>query len=259
MTLFGGKDQPVVWIAHRGGSLEAPENTVAAVEHGVRTGADWQEVDVTLSADGVPVVIHDDTLERTTDGSGAVEASPIARLQALRAGQPQPNPGTLDELRRQSVQAPNFGSRFAAERLPSLEAVLGVAGICPMLELKKTARIEQLAAAVVEALQRQPPTRSVVGSFELPLLQAVHRLAPAQPLLGIMAPPFGGLEAFLDLPLAGLAVDKNILVEARRAAPVGLPIWVWTVYGPREARQLLEAGADGIITDAPAACLAAFA
>ena len=75
-------------IAHRGGSLEAPENTLAAFRHGVAAGSDWQELDVTLSSDGQLVVIHDDDLDRTTNGSGPVGKKTWADLQKLTAGQP---------------------------------------------------------------------------------------------------------------------------------------------------------------------------
>src|SRR5688500_15952335 len=69
---------PVI-IAHRGGSLEAPENTLAAIRHGAAVGSDWIEIDVTLSRDDEVIVIHDDTLERTTDGTGMVEAMTLSQ------------------------------------------------------------------------------------------------------------------------------------------------------------------------------------
>ncbi|MCC7360725.1 MAG: hypothetical protein IT317_14685 [Anaerolineales bacterium] len=98
-------------IAHRGASADAPENTLSAFALALEQGADGLELDVTLSADGVPVVIHDDTLDRTTDGRGRVARHTLAELKGLDAG-----------------YAARFGSKFAGQRLPTLDEVFAAFG-----------------------------------------------------------------------------------------------------------------------------------
>ena len=180
--------QPLV-IAHRGGSLEAPENTCASVAHGIAVGAPWQEVDVTLSAEGVAVVIHDDLLQRTTDGSGWVEQTPLALLRQLRAGSPQPDAGTQAALQRQGIAVPTFAMDAAHTQLPTLAEILALPGAQLMLELKKTPRVGPLAHAVVDAVRHQQVGHQVaIASFELELLEAVHRLNPLLPLVAWPTP-----------------------------------------------------------------------
>ncbi len=87
----------VAIIAHRGASIEAPENTLAAFRRAIELGADYIECDVQLSSDGVSVVIHDDTLDRTTNETGPVSSYPVSHLQTLDAGDGQKIP-TLDEV-----------------------------------------------------------------------------------------------------------------------------------------------------------------
>src|SRR5436853_1370309 len=98
-------------LGHRGASGYAPENTLSAFNLAMDQGADGVELDVTLSADGVPVVIHDDTLDRTTSGHGPVGALTLAQLKRLDAG-----------------YAAQFGKQFAGERLPTLAEVFAAYG-----------------------------------------------------------------------------------------------------------------------------------
>jgi glycerophosphoryl diester phosphodiesterase len=244
-------------IAHRGGSLEAPENTCASVAHGIAVGAPWQEVDVTLSAEGTPVVIHDDLLQRTTDGSGWVEQTPLVQLQRLRAGAPLPDPGTQAALLRQGIAVPTFAREAAHTQLPTLAQIVALRGAQLMLELKKTERVGQLSHAVVEAVRHQQVGHRVaVASFERELLAAVHSLDAALPLVGV-ADTLADLQRMLTLPLRCMAVDKHMLAAALAAVPPHVAVWVWTVYGPQEAQALAAQGAHGLITDAPRAVLAA--
>ncbi len=244
-------------IAHRGGSLEAPENTLAAIRQATQLGSDWQEVDVTLSADGVPVVFHDDELGRTTEGQGAVEQLPLAALKQLHAGRPHPNAGTLGELQRQQLVAPDFAAAYADERIPTLEEVLRVPQARLMLELKQTKRVIDLARATVQAVHRTQMTgRVAIASFDVRLLEAVYGLDPALPLVGIVENSLTELDHLLDLPLMALAVDKNLLKEVLGRAPPGVAVWAWTAYSAQEAEVLAAAGAHGVITDAPRATAA---
>src|SRR3970040_2158507 len=106
-------------LGHRGASAYAPENTLAAFRRALELGADGFELDVTLSADGVPVVIHDDTVDRTTDGSGPVANLTLAQLKQLPAG----------------FRA-RFGTEFAGERIPTLEEVVARLGQRALLHVE---------------------------------------------------------------------------------------------------------------------------
>ncbi|RYE91301.1 MAG: hypothetical protein EOO78_30605 [Oxalobacteraceae bacterium] len=250
--LAAAAHRPLV-IAHRGGSLEAPENTVEAVAHGVRCGADWQEVDVTLSRDGRVVVIHDAELTRTTNGYGLVEHTDIAELVRLQAGEPLFDLETLAEIRALGVEPPLFRGRFAQARVPSLRQVLAVPQARLMIEIKSSDRPLQLARAVIDTVDEAAMAQRVaVGSFNAATLHAVHTLAPSLPLIGIVDDA-ATLQAMLQLPVAALSVDKRFLAQAQAAAPEGLPIWIWTAYTAEEALALAAAGASGLTTDVPAA------
>ncbi len=245
---------PII-IAHRGGSLEAPENTIASVSHGVAVGSDWQEVDVTLTADNVLVVIHDDTLERTTAASGMVEEKYWSELAGLSVGTPRWSDAAQQRLRGMDVELPSFGMRFASERVPTLEQILRVPGVHLMIELKKTTRAAALAEAAVQAVQAaKMQQRVAIGSFSFDIIEAAHRADPTIALIGIVDDA-QEIATMLRLPIAILAVDKGMLAEARARAPAGVAVWVWTAYHVREAQTLAAGGADGIITDAPAAVL----
>ena len=243
-------------IAHRGGSLEAPENTVASIRHGIEVGSDWQELDVTLSQDATGVVvIHDDWLERTTDGHGLVESKPLAELTALHAGQPRWSETNVQRLEALGLRPVDFGKRFIAERIPTLPQILTLPGARLMIELKHTQRASQLVALVVQNIHdAKADDRVALGSFDTKLLDAVHALDASLPLIGIVeeAP---AIDRMLELPISVLAVDKALLSAAQAKAPPRLAVWTWTAYSVAEAEALTEAGAHGIITDAPQAVL----
>ncbi len=246
---------PVV-VAHRGGSLEAPENTVEAVRHAYAVGADWIEIDVTLSADDHLVVIHDDTLERTTNGAGVVEETKLADLRKLSAGNPRPAEGTRFLLEHLGIPQPDFGDTYAGARIPTLDEVLAVRDARLMIELKKTARGKLLVDRVVDAIARaRAHDRVALGSFEADLLDLVQRRDPSLPLVGIVGQT-DRLPRILELPLSVLALKADLLAEVLASVPPAVAIWVWTVYTPERALELAEQGVHGLITDVPKAVLA---
>ena len=223
-------------IAHRGGSLEAPENTIASVSHGVSVGSDWQEVDVTLTADGVLVVIHDDTLERTTLATGLVEEKRWDEIAGLSVGAPRWSDEAEARLRSMDVSVPRFEKGFASERVPTLEQILRVPGVRLMIELKKTTRAAALAQATVKAVQAaKMQQRVAIGSFAFDVVEAAYRADPSIPLIGIVDDP-KDIATMLRLPIAILAVDKAMLAQALAQAPKGVAVWVWTAYHLREAQ-----------------------
>ena len=252
---FGATASRPLIIAHRGGSLEAPENTLAAVTHGVQCGADWQEIDVTLTKDEAVVVLHDDALWRTTGAPGLVGQSSQAYVTGLYVGAPRPAADTLMQLQALGVAPPDFAGHFASERLPTLAQVLQVPRAQLMIELKQTGNPERLVGAVAAEVHRAGMARRVaLGSFCGACLAAVHALDPTLALIGI-AEDTPSMVSLLQLPLAALSVDKRLLQSALRLAPAHIPVWVWTSYRSDEALALAAAGAQGITTDAPAAAV----
>lgn len=229
-------------IAHRGASRAAPANTLAAFEKAVELGADGIEFDVHLSADGAPVVIHDFTVDATTDGSGRVAEMTLAQLEDLDAGS-------------------YFDPVFAGERIPTLEQVLETVGerLLLNIELKSMSlRDNGLERAVIAQVKRHGlDDRVILSSFNPLSLRRAKRSAPHIPT---------GLLYALDLPLplrrawlASLAphearhpehrmVDARYMAWARRH---GYRVNVWTVDDPDEMRRLIGLGVDSIITNAP--------
>lgn len=222
--------------AHRGASADAPENTLAAFRRALAAGADGIELDVHLSADGVPVVIHDDTLERTTDGHGAVAAHLLDSLQTLDAGR-------------------WFAAHFAGEPLPTLEETLRL--LAGRLRLNLEVKDTRAGMAVLELLWQFPQAEAVVSSFDHALLARLRRAAPDLTLavlaesdwhLALGRAKALGASAFH--PRADL-VSRPLLAACRH---LRLPVFAWTVDEPAEARRLARLGIDGLFTNNPA-CL----
>lgn len=249
---FARPDAGPLLIAHRGGSLEAPENTLAALRHGIACGSDWQEVDITLTRDGHAVIIHDDTLERTTKGVGEVAAMSLLELSALRAGAPVwTEPARLALAALGIVELPLFGERYVEERIPTLDQVLALPGARLMLELKTTPRPEALAGAVIDAVHRAGmQSRVALGSFDLATVAAIKKLDPKLPRIGI-ADATKMFSPLLELGVDILAVDTPLVPEARAAKLADVALWTWTVYTTDTAHRLTAEGADGLITDVP--------
>ncbi|HKB07240.1 MAG TPA: glycerophosphodiester phosphodiesterase family protein [Candidatus Polarisedimenticolia bacterium] len=242
-------------VAHRGASARAPENTLAAFREAIRLGADAIELDVQLSADGVPMVIHDDTVDRTTNGHGSVACLASRDLRRLDAGA-------------------WFSSRFRGERIPTLEEALECArGRCGLnIEIKEvpgTGRRSRRAARRAADAGHQAVARAVaqavartrfkdlllVSSFSSQAL--VHaRAAMPGVYLGLLASrSLRGLrEAHRRVRLFAVHPHTR-LASARRlrlARRLGLAVVYWTVNDVRLMRRLLALGGDGLMTDDPA-------
>lgn len=236
-------------IAHRGASAVAPANTLSAFEKAVELGADGIELDVHLSADGVPVVIHDFTVDATTDGHGRVADMTLAQLKRLDAGS-------------------YFDPTFAGERIPTLEEALTVIAINSLLlnvELKTTSlRDDGLERAVIACIERSTiqhgeafANQVLLSSFNPFSLRRAKRIAPHIPVGLLYAPD-------LPLPLrrAWLAFlaphearhPEHTMVNARYMAWArqrGYRVNTWTVDDPDEMHRLIGLGVDSIITNVP--------
>jgi glycerophosphoryl diester phosphodiesterase len=234
----------VLVIAHRGASGHAPENTLAAFRRAVALGATFIETDLHLSRDAHFVAIHDETLERTTNGRGRVREFSLADLRKLDAGS-------------------WFGSEFAGERIPTLPEILEFAKkndavFYLELKLKETWGAEH---ALVSALRQSGEiARVVVLSFEPSVLESLRRsettLMTALLHDGTLQDPF---EKALTCGVRQMAVRGDLvtpafLAEARRR---DLQVVCWTVNNPAHTRALAAAGVDGIISDYPDRVLAA--
>ncbi|NQU30966.1 MAG: glycerophosphodiester phosphodiesterase [Anaerolineae bacterium] len=223
---------PVIF-AHRGASAYLPENTLAAFELAYQQGADGIELDVKLSADGIPVVIHDATVDRTTNGSGRVADLELATLQKLDAGDGQKIP-TLDEV---------FAS-IGGQLLINVE-----------LTNYKTPT-DQLVSKVVEVVEKHALSKSILfSSFFSNNLKQAATLLPQTPrgllalpgLLGWWARTFGF--RFGDYQ-ALHPVYKNTTPQLiDRVHRMGKRVHVWTVNTADEMRQIAKWNVDGIFTD----------
>jgi glycerophosphoryl diester phosphodiesterase len=242
---------PVV-IGHRGAAADAPENTLAAFRRARDLGVPL-ELDVTATADGVVVVLHDDHLDRTTTGSGFVDEQRWADIQGVDAGA-------------------WFSPDFAGEPLPTLDRAFDeIAGeVVVNIEIKSPrdgSRASWLAGLVVDCVERHGMSQRVfVTSFNPYVLAAVRARAPALPR-GQLYGTFRGADlpwiqkvALRNLALNGKAVPDMLVVESaflrpryvRRMKRTGYRVLAWTVNDPDEIRRLLDMGVDGIISDRPA-------
>lgn len=227
-------------VAHRGASAYAPENTLAAFLLAVEQGADGVELDVKLSADGRLVVIHDQTVTRTTGAAGRVIEMTSTDLRRLDAGS-------------------HFNSRFAGERIPFLEEVFEAVGGRLLIDIEITnyaSPRDDLADRVAALVRAGGWEDSVFFSSFMP-----HNLARLRSLLpsvpgGLLALP--GAAGWLSRGWLGTSFSNGLIlphysgVSAKyvaRRQRAGQRVLTWTVNDAGAARRLLAAGVNGIITD----------
>ncbi len=228
------------WIAHRGAGRLAPENTLAAFRQGAALGWRMFECDVKLSADGVPFLLHDATLERTTDGQGIAGALTWPELSRLDAG---------------SWHSP----AHAGEPPPTLQAI---AQFCLHndlrlnIELKPTPGTERLTGEIVArsaaSLWAGASVPPLLTSFQPEALEGARAAAPELPR-GLLLESLrkGWLEQARALGCVAVVCEYTLWNPARlaQARDAGLRCLCYTVNDEATARQLLALGIDGIITD----------
>ncbi len=214
--------------AHRGAARERPENTLGAFRRALEVGAFGIELDVHLSKDGVAVVIHDDTVDRTTNGSGAVAELTLAELNELEGA--------------------------AGERIPTLEDVLDLVGT------RCAADIEVKAAAAARVVLREAGRRNglrwAMSSFDHDVLRFARSMSSAVELWPLVTRVDSAVLATVrELRSSVLALnDRSVTqptVDELKAEGIG--IWAWTVNDPDRARTLASWNVDGICTDDPGA------
>lgn len=225
-------------FAHRGAMAAAPMNTLAAFELALTQGAHGIELDVQLSADGHLVIVHDLTVDATTDGSGAVAGKSLAELQELDAGS-------------------WFSDQYTGERMPTLSQVFAAMGDRTLINVEIKAGsadsriLVQRIAACIQQFSVQE--RVIISSFNAEILLKLRQLLP-QVLIGFLYEPALPPENYLSLrQLAHEArhprhdlVDETYMAWARAN---GYFVNTWTVNDPGRALELQRLGVNAIITD----------
>lgn len=213
--------------AHRGASAELPENTLPAFARAIEVGAFGIELDVHLTRDGIPVVIHDETVDRTTNGTGAIADFDLAELTRLDAGD---------------------GSIIA-----TLDQVLDLVGEALHIDIEVKAAAA--ADAVLLVTTARPALRFAVSSFDHDVLRHVRGKAPGLELWPLtIGATDNALATAAELESPYLAIHEGFVNSDIMAylKSRSLEAWVWTVNDPERAAQLASLGVAGICTDDPA-------
>lgn len=221
-------------IAHRGASGAAPENTLAAFERAIDDGADWIELDVQETADGIVMVQHDSDFMKSAG-------------LALRVWQ-----ATATDLATVDIGS-WYGPEFSDERIPTLAEVLELAKgrIGVLIELKYYGHDEQLEARVVDAVVAAGMASDVrVMSLKYEGVRKIAALRPAW-TYGVLSTVAVGDLTKLDVDFLGVTPSTATRKFIRRAHKHGMEVYVWTVNDPIEMSRLMSRGVDGIITDEP--------
>jgi glycerophosphoryl diester phosphodiesterase len=229
-------------VGHRGAALSAPENTLAGFCMAAALDVAWVEFDVRLTADGCCILLHDDTLDRTTSGRG-----PAAAL-------------TFEEIRRLDAGA-WFGDDFAGQRVPSLEEAIDLLTelkLGAVIELKPHPGAEAAtgrAAAMVIAerwpADREPP---LISSFKAPALAAARAAAPQFPRALLVGPvPRDWHRQLVALDCIALHADQRRLDRATVASvrDADFPLFAYTVNLPKRAAELFSWGVNAVFSDCP--------
>ena len=223
-------------IGHRGSSGTHPENTLLGLETAVAAGAPWLEIDVRLAA-GELFVIHDDTVDRTTNGSGSIYAMSAAEIHALDAG--------------------------AGQAIPTLAQVLDVVDAKASLnvELKDTASMAPSLQLLENTLRKYPAwdQRLMVSTFEQSIHASLAEQMPNGALLGVLlnetsasTPAYAAALGAYSLNLSFAQLDQQIVQVAHDH---GLKVYVYTVNEPVQIDRCLSLAVDAIYTDFPARSL----
>lgn len=230
-----------ILIAHRGGAHEAPENTMASFRHAIEIGAKYVELDVQMSRDNELVVIHDETLDRTTDGSGPIREYTLEELKRLDAGS-------------------KFSHLYRDERIPTLREVLELcvgAGVGVVVELKSphlNPGLEEKVAALLGEMWLRGAENIWCISFDHASIRKMRTLDPAVPLGYLFEwnePSFvvadDTVQALCPYYKTPLAYPEQV-AEAHR---LGKFVFVYTANEADEMRALYDAGIDGMVSDRP--------
>jgi glycerophosphoryl diester phosphodiesterase len=253
-TRVSGVDWPTNF-AHRGASLRAPENTVDAFRLAVESEAGGLELDVHLTSDGRIVVIHDDTVDRTTDGSGLVRDMTLREVQSLDAGYRfTSDGGAAHPYRDRGIRAPELGEVLRA--FPDLAVNIDIKEAQPGVEVALLQVLADAGAegrvlvvseisAVVDRFRKLSGGRISTGASQREI-EVFYRLS-MRGQEAVLRPSYDALQ--VPVGYRGRAVVTPRLLEA--AHNRGVRVDVWTVDDPAEMRRLLDLGVDVVMTNRP--------
>ncbi|MCD8497928.1 MAG: glycerophosphoryl diester phosphodiesterase [Alphaproteobacteria bacterium] len=229
-------------IGHRGASAYAPENTLESIHSAADMGAEWVEFDVKLTKDGIPILFHDDTLDRTTNTTGLMADTLYEDVQDLDAGS-------------------WFGDSFIGTKIPTLEEALDVLlerGLSANIEIKPCpGREKETAEVVMDALTRcwDEPDRILISSFSHVALETAMDMAPDwhRSLLLEEEWPDNWQDIATHLDVSTINLNGNTVTrdDVEDAIDFGKPVLAYTINDPQKARQLQGWGIDGFFTDEP--------
>ena len=237
-------------IGHRGASAEAPENTLPSFLRAIEQGVDAIELDVHVTADDIPVVMHDPTVIRTTSGEGAIATMSLRRLRELDAG-----------ARFTADGGATYPYRDTGVRVPTVEEVLAaIPADMPMLIEVKAIHAQWALRRVLDRFKAA--SRSIVAAFEAGSLNAFLEPpftcgASRRDVLQLMARTAAGLRPgrvpyrAICPPHEYYGVPVPIGLIVRGARHLEVPVHVWTVDEPSKAKRLWSQGVNGIISNAP--------
>ena len=240
-------------IGHRGNCAHAPENTLESFRQAVALGVDGLELDVRLSKDGQVVVMHDATVDRTTNGTGAVDSLTLAELRDFDAGAGFSRDGA-------------FPYRGRGIGIPLLDEVLEQLPDTPLLIEIKTLEAGAAVRRVIE--EHAASARCVAAAFDIRTLgvfrgSGIALSASTSHVVGVLGPALMGGRFYrlpfqmMSLPRFHRGIPLPLGSIARAVAPAGVPVHVWTVNKPATARRLWRKGIRGILADDPGVILEA--
>jgi len=239
--MFPKNSTPIIF-GHRGACALAPENTIASFKLAVEHGADFIELDAKLSSDGEVMVIHDQTVDRTTNGTGRVNQLTCAQLKALDAGS-------------------KFDKKFAGEKIPTLEEVFNTVGQQIFINVELTnyaSKNDDLVQKVVALVKANKMEDRVLFSSFLPRnLVKAHELLPQAPVAILCLEAIPGIlsRSFAMMKISPKIIHPFLLdVNGRTVKKEherGRRVHVWTVNADSDLRRMIKVGVDGIFTDDP--------
>ncbi len=241
--MFNQFSKPIIF-GHRGACAHAPENTIASFKLAIEHGADFVELDAKLSLDGEVMVIHDQTVDRTTNGSGTVNQMSLAQLKELDAGS-------------------KFNEKFAGEKIPTLDEVFKAVGKEILINVELTnysSQTDDLIPKVAELVKANGLDDRVLFSSFLPgNLKRMQPLLPTAPLALLC---LGGFAGSFSRSVFCLGVSPHIIhpyltdvsaAYVAREHKRGRRVHTWTVNYEDDVTRMVKAGVDGVFTDDPLA------
>jgi len=231
-----------ILLAHRGDLTHAPENTLPAFSQAIQKGADGVELDAKLTADGHVIVIHDETVDRTTNGKGKVASFSLDAIRKLDAGS-------------------WFDAKFAGTQVPLLEEAFEMVGKDKLINIELTNYFtprDGLVLKVCELIKRHNNARQIIfSSFLASNLKIARQTLPEIPrgllalpgLMGLWARSFGFM--FGDYQALHPHIKDANREQIQRAHRVKRRVHVWTANEPEDIQRLRDWGVDGLFTDDP--------